>query len=77
MKWYSVKEFTPPFGVECIVFTVDNHVHLARQVDTEDLTEWIIDYHCEECDNGSFSELHTVTHFAQIEAVPRGIYQLT
>jgi hypothetical protein len=70
MKWYSIKEFTPPGSTYCLIFTENSHTYVARQESLITPHIWIHDYHCEDCENSAYEEISGVTHFCVIEPVP-------
>ena len=69
MKWYSVKQFSPPISTYCLIFTENNYTYVARLESKDTPDVWIHDYHCEECENSAYENICGVTHFAIIEPV--------
>jgi hypothetical protein len=68
MKWYSIKKFSPPISTYCLIFTENKYSYVAR-LESSDLTTWIHDYHCEDCENSNWEKIYGVTHFCIIEPI--------
>lgn len=70
MKWYSIEEYMPPSSMECLIFTENNCVYVARLESKNTPRVWIHDYDCNSCESSSHEEIFGVTHFALIETIP-------